>query len=68
MPRRKSSSRKACRGCKAILDPDVKKCPICGSTDLSDEYVGFVIIVNEEKSEISKSKNIKKGMWAIKVF
>jgi len=68
MPRKKKVGRKACRNCKAILDPDVKKCPICGSTDFSEEYIGFVIVVNEEKSEISKSKGIKKGMWAIKVL
>jgi len=68
MPKRGKTTRKACRNCKAILEPNVKKCPVCGSTDFSDEYIGFVIIVDEEKSEISKNKGVKKGMWAIKVF
>ncbi|BFI73214.1 transcription elongation factor Spt4 [Nanoarchaeota archaeon] len=60
--------RKVCRNCKAIIDKDVNKCPYCGSTDLSDDFSGFIIIVNQEKSEFSKKLNIKEGKWAIKVF
>ena len=68
MARRGKIARKACRNCKAIVGPDVDKCPFCGSSDFSEEYTGFVIIVSEEKSEISKKKGLKSGMWAIKIF
>ena len=68
MPKRGKVSRKVCRNCKAILDPNVQKCPYCGSTDFSEEYAGFIIIINAEKSEIAKKKGLKEGMWAIKVF
>ena len=60
--------RKVCRNCKAILDPTATKCQYCNSTDLSEDFAGLVIIINEEKSEISNKKGIKKGIWAIKVF
>ena len=60
--------RKACRNCKAIVEPNMNQCPVCGSRDLSEVYSGFIIVINQEKSEIAKRKNIKEGFWAIKVF
>jgi DNA-directed RNA polymerase subunit E" len=60
--------RKVCRNCKAIIDKDVDKCPYCGSTDLSEDYSGFIIIVNQESSEFSKKLNLKEGKWAIRVL
>ena len=68
MPKREKIRKKVCRNCKAILEPDVKKCPYCGSTDFSEEYIGFVIIIDEEKSELAKKTNLKKGTWAIRVL
>ncbi len=60
--------RKICRNCKAIIDKDVDRCPYCGSTDLSEDYAGFIIIVNQENSEFSKKLNLKEGKWAIRVL
>jgi|GEM_PF-125263 len=68
MPRKGKLTRKVCRNCKAILDTNATKCSYCGSNDLSEDYAGFLIIIDEEKSEISNKKGIKKGIWAIKVF
>jgi DNA-directed RNA polymerase subunit E" len=60
--------RKVCRNCKAIIDKDVDRCPYCGSTDLSEDYSGFIIIVNQNNSEFSKKLNLKEGKWAIRVL
>jgi len=60
--------RKICRNCKAIIDKDVERCPYCGSTDLSEDYSGFIVIVNQENSELSKKLNLKEGKWAIRVL
>lgn len=64
----KKYRRKVCRNCKAILDPNVKKCPYCGSEDFTEVYSGFIIVIKSDKSEIAKRKNLKEGFWAIKVF
>jgi len=60
--------RKICRNCKAIIGKDVERCPYCGSTDLSEDYSGFIVIVNQESSELSKKLNLKEGEWAIRVL
>lgn len=57
---------KACTLCRAVYD-DEKVCSKC-NIDLSDKFYGMVIILNPEKSQISKliSKNVE-GKYAIKV-
>ncbi|MGC9079310.1 MAG: transcription elongation factor subunit Spt4 [Nanopusillaceae archaeon] len=64
----KKPKRKICRNCKAILDKDVDKCPYCGSRDFAEDFSGFILMIDPEKSEIGKKFNIKSGKWAIKVF
>lgn len=59
-------SEKACRQCKFISRGN--RCPNCNSTDLSDDFSGFVIILNAEESEIAKMMHVtKKGKYALKV-
>jgi DNA-directed RNA polymerase subunit E" len=56
----------ACRKCRGLSSG--KACPICGSTDLSSEWTGLIIILDPEKSEVSKSLSIvKPGRYALKV-
>ena len=57
---------KACPVCKAVFD-DVKVCDKC-NVDLSDKFSGLVVILDPEKSEVSKliEKNLE-GKFAIKV-
>lgn len=57
---------KACSLCNAVFD-DEKSCPKCG-VDLSDKFFGLVILINPEKSELSKiiDKNTE-GKYAIRV-
>ncbi len=59
---------KACRKCKALVNKEVNICPICGSSDFTDEWEGMVIIIDPENSEIAKMLGITKpGRYAIKV-
>jgi DNA-directed RNA polymerase subunit E" len=64
---RPSSTKYACRKDKYILTEDEKKCPICGGTDLSDEWSGIVIIMDASSTlaEIIGAK--RTGRYAIKV-
>jgi DNA-directed RNA polymerase subunit E" len=57
---------KACRVCNYLTEE--RKCPMCGSDDLSLKWKGVVIISDGEKSEIAKAMNISKnGKYAISV-
>jgi len=59
---------KACRSCRALLEREVKVCPICGSQDFTDEWEGLIIVINPESSEIAKTIEIKnKGRFVVKV-
>lgn len=57
---------KACPICKSVFDEE-KTCSKCG-VDLSDKFTGLVIILNPEKSELSKIINkTSEGKYAVKV-
>ena len=59
-------SLRACRSCKILTDGDT--CPICKGKDLSEDYMGIIIILNPESSELAKKLGIEKpGRYAIKV-
>jgi len=58
---------KACRICKRIIE-EGNECAICGSTDLTKNWKGVVIIFNPE-SEIAKKLGITvPGKYAINVY
>jgi len=43
-------------------------CPICKSTDLSDDYSGLLIVLNPEGSQIAQKMEIKQeGYYALKI-
>jgi DNA-directed RNA polymerase subunit E" len=49
--RSKTSTRfRACKLCKALVPPGLEKCLVCGSTQLSDEWEGLIIVFDLEKS------------------
>ena len=57
----------ACRKCKYI-NTESNICKNCGSTELTREWYGYVIILEPEKSEIAKKLGIKiSGKFALKV-
>jgi DNA-directed RNA polymerase subunit E" len=43
-------------------------CVICGTTNLSDDWSGYLVIIDPENSEVAKRMNIKlPGRYALKV-
>ena len=57
---------KACKICRTIVEVG-DKCPNCGSKELADTFKGRVVMLNPEKSEISKKLELnEKGNFAIK--
>lgn len=56
----------ACRKCKTLTTE--KTCPNCGSTELSNEWSGLIIIINPDRSQVAKTLAISKpGRYALKV-
>ncbi|WP_338600941.1 transcription elongation factor subunit Spt4 [Sulfolobus tengchongensis] len=49
----KKSIFKACKNCKALVQPDQDVCPVCGGTSFTDDWDGIIIIIDSE-SEIAK--------------
>ncbi|AKB75525.1 DNA-directed RNA polymerase subunit E'' [Methanosarcina lacustris Z-7289] len=47
---------KACRHCLRVLEG--QNCPVCGTSDLSEEWSGLVIILDTERSEIAKKLGV----------
>ena len=57
---------KACRNCNFITSSIT--CTNCGGASLSDDWAGYVIVLDTESSEIAKRLNITKpGKYALKV-
>ena len=56
----------ACRKCRTLTTE--KACPNDGSTELSNEWSGLIIIINADKSQVAKTLRITKhGRYALKV-
>lgn len=57
-----------CRECHRVLDADDEVCPNCGSTSLTDDWAGYVVISHPEKSEIAAEMQVTEpGRYALKV-
>jgi DNA-directed RNA polymerase subunit E" len=57
---------KACRVCNNITDE--ASCPLCKSTELSDDFSGLLVILDPGKSQLAKKIEIKeKGNYALKI-
>ena len=57
---------RACRTCKIITEENA--CPICTSTDLSDDFSGLLIILDPENSELAEKIDIKEeGRYALRI-
>jgi len=63
-----ASNRLVCRECHRVVDADSDTCPACGSTSLTEDWAGYVIIVHPEESEIAaKMETTEPGTYALKV-
>lgn len=61
------STKLACRECHYVVR-DKEECPMCGSSSLSDDWKGYVVIVDPEDSEIAEKMEVSaKGKYALKV-
>ena len=57
---------KACRTCKCITNVNV--CPVCKGSELSEDFLGFIIILNPSKSQLAEKMKIKEaGQYALKI-
>lgn len=63
-----AGNRLACRECHYVNDPDSQTCDNCGSSSLTEDWAGYIIITHPEKSEIAPEMNVTKaGSYALKV-
>ena len=56
---------KACRKDRLIISQgDV--CPLCGQSNLTSKWSGYIVILNVEKSELAKKMDLKiNGSYAL---
>ncbi|MDA4110976.1 MAG: DNA-directed RNA polymerase, subunit E'' [Thaumarchaeota archaeon] len=56
----------ACRKCRTLTSGKI--CPNCHSTELTPDWSGLIVVVDPEKSTVSKTLNVTKpGRYALKV-
>ena len=62
-------TRLVCRDCHRVIEePDAETCPACGSSSLTEDWSGYVIIVHPETSEIAREMDVTEpGKYALKV-
>ncbi|MGM0605391.1 MAG: transcription elongation factor subunit Spt4 [Halobacteriota archaeon] len=61
-------ARLACRECHFVNDPDTQVCELCGSSSLTEDWAGYVVITHPEESEIAAEMNVTEpGGYALKV-
>lgn len=57
---------KACEKCNRVVEEDV--CPVCGDSALSDDWMGYAIILNPEDSQIAEKMGVNTpGRYALRV-
>jgi len=55
-----------CRGCHRVVDGDV--CVMCGSSNLTHDWAGYLVIIDPKHSDIAQKMNVDTpGRVALKV-
>ncbi|MFC6725783.1 transcription elongation factor subunit Spt4 [Halobium palmae] len=63
-----AKKRLACRECHRVNDPDATTCESCGSSSLTEDWAGYVVITHPEQSEVAIEMNVAEaGSYALKV-
>ena len=63
-----ASNRLVCRDCHRVMEADEDACPSCGSTSLTEDWAGYVIILHPDESEIAEKMQVTEaGTYALKV-
>lgn len=58
---------KACKNCRVIIAQG-EVCPMCGSSNLTTKWSGYIVILNSEKSELAKKLGIgANGTYALNI-
>ncbi|MUV89809.1 DNA-directed RNA polymerase subunit E'' [Halapricum sp. CBA1109] len=65
------ADRLVCRECHRVQPSDINEedaCEACGSTSLTEDWAGYVIITHPERSEIASEMEVtESGKYALKV-
>ncbi len=63
------ADRLVCRECHRVQEsPDTEACEACGSTSLTEDWAGYVIIAHPDESAIAREMGVDKpGRYALKV-
>ncbi|HOI58289.1 MULTISPECIES: transcription elongation factor subunit Spt4 [unclassified Methanoculleus] len=57
---------RVCRECHRVVEGEA--CVVCSTTNLSEDWAGYVVIIDPEHSDIAKKMNITMaGRYALKV-
>ncbi|ERH12249.1 MAG: DNA-directed RNA polymerase subunit E [halophilic archaeon J07HB67] len=63
-----AENRLACRECHYVNDPGSQTCDSCGSSSLTEDWAGYVIVPHPEDSQIGEEMNVNEpGSYALKV-
>ncbi len=63
------ADRLVCRECHSVQEsPELEACQKCGSTSLTEDWAGYVVIAHPEESEIAQEMGVTEpGQYALKV-
>jgi len=63
------ADRLVCRECHRVQDAgEEEACVSCGSTSLTEDWAGYVVITHPERSEIAAEMQVDEpGQYALKV-
>lgn len=63
------ADRLVCRECHRVQPSDeIEACVACGSTSLTEDWAGYVVIAHPEESDIAAEMEVTKpGQYALKV-
>ncbi|MFB6308027.1 MAG: transcription elongation factor subunit Spt4 [Haloarculaceae archaeon] len=63
------ADRLVCRDCHMVQDAGVDEaCQSCGSTSLTEDWAGYVVIAHPEDSDIAREMEVTEpGKYALKV-
>lgn len=63
-----ANKRLACRECHFVNEADAQTCTSCGSSSLTEDWAGYVVITHPEQSEVAAEMNVTRpGAYALKV-
>jgi DNA-directed RNA polymerase subunit E" len=63
------ATRLVCRECHRVQEAgEEQSCVVCGSTSLTEDWAGYVVIAHPTESEIAREMDVEEpGAYALKV-